>query len=427
MASTTISYSSSGYNGLMDWLGKDKGTTTWAHPETTRAHVVSKHFSEFNSSYGSENVFSQSSSTVWHSNTAAEWVATTQELRFDFGDGLIVPTHFAMQGRSVNATDGPSAFTLLGSIDGAEWVTLLEASSVTWTTSGWNDWAISDASGDGYRFFELIITGLSEAGNGYYSIGEIEFYGSYSDGNATLVSQDTYRPLVKEGWNGLIDYIGCSGRNIVNAFTSPAGVDVTATASSNYVSSYPASNALQQTPTWNFSTNNTANSWWHLDLGSGEAWALTHFAWQVASSVYPYRWELRGSNLATPDEATPGDWTVLIDGDAVPSMGAIYDWHSWAVADSTAYRHFLLINVGKNNDDSSDWMQTKAIEFYGSTDGTIPGEGGGGAGSYEYGDSLLKYLQDQGATSKEIVGALNELNATSGVEFQQAYDTYFSS
>ena len=42
----------------------------------------------------------------------------------------------------------------------------------------------------------------------------------------------------------------------------------------------------------------------------------------------------------------------------------------------------------------------------------------------EYGDTLLKELQDAGATSKEVVGALNELNATVGVEFDLAYRTY---
>ena len=54
------------------------------------------------------------------------------------------------------------------------------------------------------------------------------------------------------------------------------------------------------------------------------------------------------------------------------------------------------------------------------------GSGGGGLATVEYGDTLLRYLQDQGATSKEIVGALNELNSTTGVEFDLAYRTYFA-
>jgi hypothetical protein len=40
------------------------------------------------------------------------------------------------------------------------------------------------------------------------------------------------------------------------------------------------------------------------------------------------------------------------------------------------------------------------------------------------GSEILANLQAAGATSKEIVGALNELNATSGVEFERAYKTY---
>jgi hypothetical protein len=45
----------------------------------------------------------------------------------------------------------------------------------------------------------------------------------------------------------------------------------------------------------------------------------------------------------------------------------------------------------------------------------------------EYGDAMLKELQDAGATSKEIVGALNELNSTTGVEFDLAFRTYEAS
>ena len=47
--------------------------------------------------------------------------------------------------------------------------------------------------------------------------------------------------------------------------------------------------------------------------------------------------------------------------------------------------------------------------------------------STEYGDALLKELQEAGATSKEIVGALNELNSTTGVEFDLALRTYIAS
>jgi len=45
---------------------------------------------------------------------------------------------------------------------------------------------------------------------------------------------------------------------------------------------------------------------------------------------------------------------------------------------------------------------------------------------WEYGDTLLAYLIDQGATSTELVGALNELNSTTGVEYDLAYRTYFN-
>ncbi len=49
-----------------------------------------------------------------------------------------------------------------------------------------------------------------------------------------------------------------------------------------------------------------------------------------------------------------------------------------------------------------------------------------GASGFEYGDVLLAYLQARGATSVELVGALNELNGTTGVEYDLAYRTYFN-
>ena len=48
-------------------------------------------------------------------------------------------------------------------------------------------------------------------------------------------------------------------------------------------------------------------------------------------------------------------------------------------------------------------------------------------GTREYGDALLKELQEAGATSNEFVGALNELNSTTGVEFDLALRTYIAS
>jgi len=45
----------------------------------------------------------------------------------------------------------------------------------------------------------------------------------------------------------------------------------------------------------------------------------------------------------------------------------------------------------------------------------------------EYGDAMLKELQTAGATSTEVVGALNELNSTTGVEFDLAFRTYEAS
>ena len=46
---------------------------------------------------------------------------------------------------------------------------------------------------------------------------------------------------------------------------------------------------------------------------------------------------------------------------------------------------------------------------------------------YEYGDALQRRLRAEGGTSGEIVGNLNELNSTEGVEYQESYDDWISS
>lgn len=51
-------------------------------------------------------------------------------------------------------------------------------------------------------------------------------------------------------------------------------------------------------------------------------------------------------------------------------------------------------------------------------------QGQGTVGTVEYGDALLAELQADGATGKEVVSALNQLNGTIGVEFDEAYRTY---
>jgi len=78
---------------------------------------------------------------------------------------------------------------------------------------------------------------------------------------------------------------------------------------------------------------------------------------------------------------------------------------------------------GGNRDTATPQTGFPYRESFISVELLIPGQTGE-LTTNEYGDAMLKQLQAAGATSKEVVGALNELNGTSGVEFDEAYRTY---
>lgn len=421
MASTTISYSSSGYNGLMDWLGKDKGTTTFANPASSRGHVDVAVQSQYSSGYAGDFVFQQDANAPWHSGATTEASGRAQELRFDFLDGRIVPSHFAMQARS-SPDDLPSEFRLIASADGVTWDELLHESGLTTAGGGaWHDFEIVGADAGGYRFFHFLIPhdDTSLGGNEWHSVGEIEIYGSYSDGHSAVDPPAVACPFFQAGFSGLADWQG-RGDSFQGSFAEGAGFSAVEASSELHVLSYHRYKALDHNGDSYFSSTNAADSWWRVDVGSGNQWYVTHIAFYGAVSSNPRNFKWQGSN---DDTTSPTNWTDL---DTVVADGpADNEWFVSALASPAAYRHFRILSTGQD-DTANDYLRMAEVEFYGTSDGSVPG-GGGGTGSYEYGDSLLKYLQDQGATSKEIVGALNELNATSGVEFQKAYDTYFSS
>ena len=104
----------------------------------------------------------------------------------------------------------------------------------------------------------------------------------------------------------------------------------------------------------------------------------------------------------------------------VGNLIATVDAGTEVYADSGLDAETLYYYVATSLDD--DPSESVASNEVSDTTDALPALGG--ATAVEYGDTMLKALQDAGATSKELVGALNELNATKGVEFDLALRTY---
>ena len=367
MASTTIPYSTSGYNGLFDWLGKDKGTTTWAHPETTRAHCVTSCQRDYTSAgYESENALNQGSSDFIAGNgyvlntVADDWAV-------DFGaDATVTLTHLAIKGRT-SGSNRPSNFIVQGSRTGAYWETLLTVSSDTSIGSGtWGDFAVTDAPA--CRLIRIVVTGPDQSvTSNVLEFADIEFYGSYVDGVGASTPTSLYLDRftgedivsVGAGFRGLVGLVNRGGWPVADATPST----ITATSSSTYGSEGP-DEAVDEDAANRFASNSEANPWFKIDAGSGEAWLVEEMALHAKTGP-PSNFTIHGSN-------NDSDWDELlvVTSDPPPAN----DWNYYTIETDTRYRYFRLTM----ND--TGYLIFTAIEFYGFSGEPFElGGGGGGA------------------------------------------------
>lgn len=436
MTSTTRPYSSSGYNGLMDWLGKGKSDGgAWQHPATSRGYVTCSTHTEYSGSFAVENVFAQSASTCWHSKDTTDLVKTAQELRFDFGDGRIVPTHFAMQARNPYECV-PSEFRLVASADGVEWDELLHESGLTAGGDGsWQDFAITGADASGYRFFHFLIPhdDVSVTSYAWHSIGEFEFYGSYSDGHDDTDPTQVRCPFFQPGFNGLIDWLGRGG-SFFGTFVEGGEFDAVDWSSTSNPLSNHGNKALDHYNDAYFSSTNAAGSWWRADLGSGIAWYVEKVG-IYGAVTNPRNFKIQGSN---DDTASPTNWTDLatVTGDGPDND----DWFAVDIASPAGYRHYRVLNTGADAA-ATNFLQIAEIEFWGYSYvpetppepptfeglwqyGTefrveigLAGEGGSGAavwGTSKWGTGTWTgYAPDWYDVSPYVIGAVAEYGAES--------------
>jgi hypothetical protein len=105
-------------------------------------------------------------------------------------------------------------------------------------------------------------------------------------------------------------------------------------------------------------TQNTANSWWKADFGSGREFTITRVGMvgRNDAGLHPRNWKVQGSN-------NDSDWTDLLTvTDDGPSQNT---WYSSAIADADAYRYIRIYMTGANNS-GSNFMTIGEIEFWGT-------------------------------------------------------------
>jgi len=228
VATHTISWSSDGYNGLMDWLGKDKGTTTWAHPENTRS-LVSTSQSSTHSGMTSDRALDQTT------GTASGRAHTTNGSQFEWWQvkiesAVITPTHFGV--RSQNHSNGmETKFNIEGSLDGISWDVLAQTATKV-TNNNWYSVSISGASA--YQYFRIMRYETSA----HLIIGEVEIWGTYDDTvpSAGYDGEAEFAYNSEGGHNGIINWLGQDkvvGTTYANPDTnSGGGVDLVTTSMS---------------------------------------------------------------------------------------------------------------------------------------------------------------------------------------------------
>lgn len=169
-----------GWSGLFEWLGQNKSASAWAHPETSRALVVTS-MSTTQASYTTHGALDHvlNDASASHSqNVAGSW------WKVDLGSGnLFKLTALALWGRTAN---NPRNFKVEGSLDDSVWDELYDVpNGSTGPTSGaWSAYDMDTAT-DAYRYFRITQYGVNSAGGdvsneNYLAIGALEFYGVWN-------------------------------------------------------------------------------------------------------------------------------------------------------------------------------------------------------------------------------------------------------
>lgn len=386
MTTTTLSYTSAGYDGIFDWLGKEKGTLSWAHPETSRGHVVSYQSSDFGGLL-SANAFDQLSTDSDRSHTA-NYVGSY--LMWDFGENNAVQiTDWALR-TPATGDNNPKNFVLEARVEGGDWVTIFTDDGTIVSGTNANTWfsktGITDTTF--YRFFRMRSTGVSWGSQNYMMTGGVEIWGTYSDEFAPQVTGefwiDGIPPLGFRGetYDGIMQWLGTDkGGEEVWSHPETTHSLVTTSQSTTHagLSAHNAFDHDLEIAAGRTHTTNVAFSWWKADFGVGNAVRLTQFMLQMQNNTAqnPLTYNIEGSN-------NDSDWTVLASQDyaATNSETGQKDIQLSSIADTTAWRYIRVYQTDTNRD-ATNYLTIGEVEMWGSYNATLDslGTGGGGSGA----------------------------------------------
>ena len=364
MASTTISFSSAGYNGLMDWLGRDKGTTTWAHPETTRGYLTSTE-SSVNASLNAHNLFDQSASTSggrFHSldDEGEYWM-------MDLGTGCGIDiTHYALQGQG-HSSNHPRNWVFLGSADGVDWVLLDSQASTTLPgNASWFDQSLS-TDGTYFRYFKMIQIGNNSSGSDFFVLGEVELYGTYSDelsdaSAPATITRDFYSGM-EGGEVGIFDALG-RNKTVFTTWAHPetSRAFVTTSQSSDQDPAYTSDKAIDIAYSGSNDRSHTqdlSGSWWKADFGSSNSVIPTYLGIKgqgASANDMPRNFVIEGSN-------NDSDWDTLYTATSEGPTQSAW-WHADMSSNTDHYRYIRIRMTGTNSS-ARDFLVMGEVELYG--------------------------------------------------------------
>lgn len=138
------------------------------------------------------------------------------------------------------------------------------------------------------------------------------------------------------------------GLHDLEAHTDYTSASGTVSASTEFNANYVAWKAVDQGTAASYSrwltTSGVTTGWYHYERKSaaaGYSYSIRAVDASNHANSFPKDFTLKGSNLATPDETTPGDWTVIDTqtSQASPGQNKLL---TFTPADTTPYKHILL-------------------------------------------------------------------------------------
>lgn len=360
MASTTITFSTGGFNGLLDWLGKDKGTTTWANPDTTRGYVTVGGFPLLSGSHLPYNAVDQTTNYVIGDTVYGPFMSY---LCFDFGGPYVKANHVGWLHRS-GVSENMTSVKLEASLDGWAWTELGDLSFGD-NAGTWENAAVTNSTY--YRFYRFIPDALSNSTADYaIVVDDVEFYGDYDDSlTAGAASALANIPLYKDAYalgGGILSWLG-NGKDWVTTWSNPdTGLGVVSTSQSSTIGGMTSERALTadaEISTGRSHTDNIAGSWWKVDFGTTNPVVVSDAAIRAHNfgSNLPRNFKLQGSN----DDSNWDDLaTVTGDGPAQKS------WYHMANIDSeTEYRYLRILSTGADSS-GGNYLILAGFEVWGT-------------------------------------------------------------